>query len=128
MKIEIQKSEISPQGKCVVEFSSELGNASGSWQGTPPNLGETYHVEFSVGAPLTWGNDIQPSIESTNSLRKDGDEVLINALLEAFEEDGLAFLRIGGTVLMVDTLGNPPPIGTFVKAHIRELILSDTGI
>lgn len=128
MKVEIQNLELSSGEKHLVEFSSELGNAHAYWQGTPPRLGETYHVEFRVVVPLTWGVDILPTTESTHRLHQEGDGVVIKAKLEAYEDQGLAFLRLGGTIFMADTLGNPPPLGTVVEAHIHELTLSDTGI
>ena len=128
MKVEIQNLELSSSEKHLVQFSSVLGNAYAYWQGTPPQLGETYHVEFSVGTPLTWGVDILPTTESTYQIKQEGDGVVIIAKLETYEEEGLAFLRLGGSLLMTETNGNPAPIETFVEAHIRELILSDTGI
>ncbi|WP_414553473.1 hypothetical protein [Anabaena sp. CCY 0017] len=128
MKVEIQNLELSSSDKHRVQFSSALGNACAYWQGIPPQLGETYHVELSVGTPLNWGVDILQTTESTYQLKQEGDGVGMIAKLETYEEEGLAFLRLGGSILMIETLGNPAPIGTFVEAHIRELILSDTGI
>ncbi len=128
MKVHIQNLEVSSDGKYHVQFSSELGNANACWQGAPPQLGEGYHVELSVGEPLTWGVDILSTVESTHRLEQESDCVVIKAKLEAYEDDGLAVLRLGGSIMMVDTFGNPPPLGTVVEAHIRELTLSDTGI
>ena len=55
-------------------------------------------------------------------------EPLIHATLEVCEEDGFAVLRLGRSILIVETYGDPPPVGTVVRAHVPALTLSDSGI
>ena len=128
MEITVQQSKPAAEGEYAITFSSPLGNAFGNWPGSPPTLGATYRVELSTGAPLTWGNDIKASDKREYRLNSAGSKVVINALLEGTEEAGLVFLRIGNTILMVDTLGPTPPVGTFVEAHLQDLTVVDTGI
>jgi hypothetical protein len=128
MEITIQQSRPTVEGEYAITFSSPLGDAFGNWLGTPPIPGETYRVELSVEAPLVWGSDIEASPKEDYSLSSTGEKVILHALLENLEEDGLAFLRISNNLLMVSTLGSPPPVGTFVEAHIQNLTLVDINI
>ena len=128
MEITIQQSKPAAEGEYAITFSSPLGDAFGNWPGTPPTPGETYRVELSVAAPLVWGSDIKASANKSYSLSSTGEKVILHALLESLEDDGLAFLRISNSLLMVDTVGSPPPVGTFVEAHIQTLTLVDINL
>jgi hypothetical protein len=127
MEITIQQSTPATEDEYTVTFSSPLGNAHGSWLGIPPVLGATYQVELSVSAPLTWEIDITRSKKDSYSLGSAGEKIILNALLENFEDDGLAFLRLDNALVMVDTVGSPPPTGTFVEARIPSLLVTDIG-
>jgi hypothetical protein len=128
MRVEIQDVKDSSDARPVVQFSSEFGNARAHWSGDAPTPGDIYFVEFTVGGTLTWGDDILPIAESTPSLSQDGQETVIRAKLESHEDDGVAFLRVGDSLLMAETQGAAPPVGSFVEARVRDLSLSDTGI
>jgi hypothetical protein len=128
MHITILAVDTSVEGKPRVNFSSDLGEAWAYWSGNPPKPGTTFDVELSAGASLTWGADIVPAAAGASSLDMNGDGVTLHATLEAREDDGFTVLRLGPSILMLETIGDAPPIGTFVRADLRELTLSDTGI
>ena len=129
MQVEISKVDNSPQGTRVA-FVSEYGSASARWAGPAPKVGEKYDVELSAEAPLSWGHDISASPAGTAAhIEPRGDGVTLDGLLEAHDQgDDVATLRIGRSLLLVETRGPAPPDGTAVRAQIETLVLTDTGI
>lgn len=128
MQVEIAKVEQSPEGTRVA-FVSEHGSASARWAGTPPTVGAKYDVELSAAAPLTWGQDISAAPGAVARIVPRGDGVTLDGVLEAHDAgDDVATLRIGKSLLMVETRGAAPPEGTAVRAQIETLVLTDTGI
>jgi hypothetical protein len=128
MRITILALDTSSDGKPRVRFSSDIGEAWAYWSGDPPMSGQSFDVELSAGAPLTWGVDIVPATAEGHRLETAGQCVTLHATLESREEDGFTVLRLGPGILMVETIGDAPPTGTSVQADLRELTLTDTNI
>jgi len=121
-------------GRPRVYFASAVGSAWAYWSNGQPVPGTTYYVELSAGDPLVWGVDIVPVADAAPRIESAGDGVTIYAPLESCEADGFTTLRLGDSLMMLETMGDPPasdPEGAGaigVRAHVRTLTLFDTHI
>jgi hypothetical protein len=54
--------------------------------------------------------------------------VTLDATLESIDGDGAATLRLGPSLVLVDTEGSAPPAGTAVRVRLVEMTLADAGV
>ena len=127
MRVEILQVDHSSE-RPRVSFLSEFGRGWAYWSGAEPGPGETRDVEVSIGCPLTWGAEIQTVGRTEPRIEACDGAATIRATLDTAEDDGFTALRMGPSLIMLETMGHPPPIGTSVEAHVPSLTLSDTGI
>jgi hypothetical protein len=129
MRVEILKVDGSG-ADARVEFSCEHGRAAGRWSGPAPSVGARYDVELGSEATLAWGRELVPRAEGPARIEPRGaGGADIDATLEMHDaDDGAAWLRIGKSLMIIDTRGDAPPVGSAVRAHVDALTLSDTGV
>jgi hypothetical protein len=126
MKIHVHK--LDPANHRVF-FHSEVGAAEAGWTGDLPEAGRDYHVEISIREHLVWGADIVATEPVPHGIAQGGAGVTLDATLESIDtDDGFATLRLGPSLVMIETEGTPPPAGTAVRIRPVEITLSDTGI
>jgi len=111
-----------------VEFQSDVGAANAAWRGELPEAGRDYHVELAVDERLVWGTDIVPTGGMAHHIAQDGAAVTLDATLESIDDDGAGALRLGPSLVLIDTEGTPPQAGAPVRARLLGLALADTGI
>ncbi|MAY81168.1 MAG: hypothetical protein CL930_10345 [Deltaproteobacteria bacterium] len=75
---------------------------------------------------LQTGVDIVVAAENTPSMRTVADTAIIVGQLERNEEDGVAIIRMGNNVLMVEFKGEALPLLSWVQIGPVRLSLSDT--
>lgn len=124
MMIHVQ--EINPAGR--VRFTSALGAAEAAWMGDPPAAGRDYAVELAVGDRLIWGDSIVAIEPAARSIASGDEGPTLVATLESVDEDGAATLRLGPSLVLVETEGEPPPVGAIVRVRLADLVLADTNI
>ncbi len=122
----IHVQEIDPTGR--VRFASELGAAEAAWMGEPPAAGRDYAVELVVGDRLIWGDSIVAAEPAAHAIATGDDGTTLVATLESVDEDGAATLRLGPSLVLVETEGEPAPVGTTVRVRLADLVLADTSI
>lgn len=111
-----------------VSFDSDVGAAEAAWMGDLPAPAHDYHVELAINDRLEWGVDIVATAPAPHRIAQDGTGVTLDATLESIDDDGAAALRVGPSLVLIDTEGSAPPAGTAVRVRLAELTLSDTGI
>lgn len=111
-----------------VRFDSEVGGAEAKWMGDLPDVGSDYYVEITINKCLVWGDDIIVTESLPHRITQSELGITLEATLESINSDGFAILRLGMTLVMIETEGTPPPVGTAVKIRLDELLLSDIGI
>jgi hypothetical protein len=126
MKIQVQDVQTTTPPR--VQFTSELGGGEAAWLGDPPAAGQEYSVELAVGERLVWGEGIAAAEAASHAVTFADDGVELSASLEGIDDDGVATLRLGPSLVLVETEGTPPPVGTPVRVKLGELVLADTGI
>lgn len=112
-----------------VEFATDHGRGRGTWVGAAAEVGRIYDVELDAKATLTWGQELLARPEGPPRIEPRGQlGALVDATLELHDpEDGAAWLRIGPSLMAVDTRGAAPAPGSPVRALFDALLLFDTG-
>jgi hypothetical protein len=124
MRIHVRKLD---PVKHRVAFDSDLGAAEADWMGDLPAADRDYHVEIALNERLTWGVDIVAVEAAPPRIAQSPTGVTLDATLEAIDE-GAATLRLGPSLVLVDTEGTPPAVGTAVRVRVAELTLADSNI
>jgi hypothetical protein len=125
MKIHIQDLD---DTNYSVRFDSEVGTAQAKWMGDLPDVGSDYYVEIAINNCLVWGDDIIVTEFLPHRITQSEAGIALEATIESIDSDGSAVLRLGTTLVLIETEGTPPPIGTAVQVRLGELLLSDMGI
>jgi hypothetical protein len=125
MKIHVQ--EYDGTNNCV-RFDSEIGTAEAKWMGDLPDVGSDYYVEIAINKCLVWGDDIIATESLPHRITQSEVGITLEAILESIDSDGFAVIRLGITLVLIETEGTPPPVGTAVQVRLGELHLSDIGI
>jgi hypothetical protein len=123
MKITINEVANKNDG-CRVHFSTEYGRAVALWNGKEPEINKEYFVEIEVPGILFWQKDIVVTDEPCIILSKN-NLVHIVALLEFVEDEEYTVLRLGDSIISIETCGEPPKVGSKVKFTTHTLVLHE---
>lgn len=121
MRILINKV-INQKSDYRVNFSTAYGSAIALWKGNKPELDKEYFVEIEVSNVFCWQKDIVVTHEKC-SILSEGNTVQIVAVFESIEKDGYTVLRLGDSIISIETQGEVPPLGSNVKLTANNLIL-----
>ncbi len=108
---------------CWVEFSTPYGNGRAFWDGSPPKIDHSYAVELEIAEILTWGTQIVEVQNKHTGITYQDNKLSLLGRLEANDPDGVVFVRLGTTLLMLETAGKPAAPGSFVQIHPPKLVL-----
>jgi len=122
MKINIFEIAKNAKGSNIVKFSTEYGNAYALWNGTEPQISKEYIVELEIPNVLFWKKDIIPA-EEKYLISTENNKFYLVGLFESIDDDGYAIIRLGESIISVETKGEPFELGSFVKLSTDELLL-----
>lgn len=111
-----------------VRFACVVGDAEATWASAPPVVGRDYHVELAVERCLVWGVDLARRAPGPDRLIGDDHGLALDGSLEAMDDDGVATLRLGPALLLVETEGEPAAVGSPVRARVDDVRLYDARI
>lgn len=97
------------------------------WRGDPPTRGQFIDAELAIAGALTWGRELEP-LTSEDATASPAALGVLHAVLERYESDGTAVLRVGNGVVLVTTRGTPPTEGTPVRLRGGELTAYPTHL
>ncbi|MDQ3801738.1 MAG: hypothetical protein M3384_20125 [Acidobacteriota bacterium] len=119
MRIKI--SEISDN---KIVFNTPLGIGKGIWMSDPlPRLDESYDVEIEINDSLKWGENVSFTEADKEAIGIDNEYVYIQGKIEGVDSDGLVILRLGDSVIMLDSFTTLPPAGSFIRIEAVTLQL-----
>ena len=108
-----------------VEFETEYGSAIGIWKDeTPPEMKE-YIVELDIRKLIKY-SDINVSNIDEPRIELVSKGILITALLLEYDFDGCATLKLGDSLLEVETIYSPNFIS--MCGHYVLFLVSDIDI
>jgi len=84
-------------------------------------------VEFANEEQLVWSDTLRETSAKRFNISLDEDTMILTGQLEIADANFIS-LRIGESVMMIEAVGTPSNIGTFVEARINKLYLYDTRI
>ncbi len=126
MKITINEIVKDMQGNNTIKFTAEYGNAYAWWIGTEPQKNKEYTVEFEIPAVLCWKRDII-STQEEYLLKTENNKFCLVGLFESIDDDGYAVIRLGESIVSVDTNGEPLDLGSIVKLFTDTLLLYEVN-
>jgi hypothetical protein len=124
MKITVVRIIDEVQNK--IEFSSAYGEAIAIWHGVLPSYEREYYVEMAIKGVYTFNHNILPSIIPIFELKMSNDFLVINCQIEEVEEK-VTTLRLGDSLILLETNGEAFDAGTSVKFEVKatNVILYD---
>ena len=84
-------------------------------------------MEFANEEQLVWSDTLRETSAKRFNISLDEDTMILTGQLEIADANFIS-LRIGESVMMIEAVGTPSNIGTFVEARINKLYLYDTRI
>lgn len=119
MKIFISEITKNAQDKNIIKFITEYGEAYALWNGTEPQINKEYIVEFEIPDILFWKRDII-SAQEKYLITMENNKFCLVGLFESIDDDGYTVIRIGDSIISLETEGVPFELGSFVR------IMTDT--
>jgi hypothetical protein len=110
----------------IINFSTEYGNASALWKGTEPQINKEYFVEFEIPDVLYWRKDII-SAEENCLIATENDKLYLVGFFESIDDDGYTVIKLGDSIVSVETQGEPLALGSFVMLSTNNLLLYEVN-
>ncbi|MDF6022454.1 hypothetical protein [Streptomyces sp. JH34] len=100
----------------TVRVHCAAGTAVVLWQGASVPVDDEHSVEWTavewtIDEDIVWAGNTGPAASSSPKLSEDGDRIVFRGRM-TLEEDGAAFLDVGGTLILFDLAEPSPPEGT----------------
>ena len=116
------------QDKIVVVFRTKYGDTRAIWQGPVPPILSEREVEFEIQGILTWGLDIVAVNSVEPRIFNVDDSLHIRGVLESIEPDGYTVVRVDNSIIVIETEGTAPPVGTWGEVKSAKVLLYDSHI
>jgi len=124
--MQVTISAVSDGEHPIVLFDSALGTGRGRWMVGKPRSGTTYDVEFKMPY-LRWAEQIFLSDLSRPRIAMASDQLLITLQIERVDVEGVFELRLGESVVLMETTGIPAGPGDWIDVRLQALDLYDTN-
>jgi len=111
----------------VIDFVSSYGEGVATYIGEKPAPNKECFVEVDIEGVLKWGEDIEKCSAKLYKIEKLGNLIWIYGTLESLDEDGYAILRIGESMVSLETSGENFPIGSNIKVKSSNVKFYDVG-
>jgi hypothetical protein len=126
MEIVITEPTSKSAVKHTVYMQSTFGSMSAVWLGKAPKIGERYTVE--IEDILIWGSDITLQEGKEYRLFERDEQKYFWGWIERIDEDGLLMLKVGTSLLMVDTIGEPLVQSGFVEIKASNVSIYNEDV
>ena len=113
----------------VVEFSSKKGNGIGTWNYAKVEEGREYSIEFDIDPILKIGDNAKRISDKIYSIRHYNNVNEIQGVVDAVDEDGLIYFRLGeDCLIMIECEGEQIKEGDWLLLTIGAENLKVTTI
>lgn len=119
MNITVMSVGIRLKDRCMVTFHSEQGTANAYFAGEAPIVGSQYEVEIDIPNVLIWDMDVTPSETAEYSIKNEREFTILTGQLESSFDEGCYDVRLGSSLISLELLGDPYPMGTYVQIKVR---------
>ncbi len=107
MKIQVVKKVLTDNQRILVEFNTPYGATFGNWIGAEPELFKECHIEFEIPDRLIWGSNISESELHDYKIWSNEKNIVLNVKLESYDDDHCLTVRLGDSLILVETQGTP---------------------
>jgi hypothetical protein len=109
--------------KVEVRFSCAFGEAVARWASGSPTIDGDYDVELEVADQVEWSRTGAVVHDAPHSISVTADGVRICGTIDNVQEDGVVALRLGGSLCLVESVGEVPPPGSSVCFLAKDIAL-----
>jgi hypothetical protein len=109
MRIQVVSISQEADGHLSVTFDSAAGRARAKWvsKSHKPEVGKAYDVEMDADTTADRQTNTSDGRQDRRGIRIENDRVMLDANIEAIDDDGLAYLRLADDcLLMIETSGD----------------------
>ena len=123
MRVTILESQPMDSSKAEVRFGSPFGEALARWASGAPEVHGVYDVELNVSERVEWARTGIVVDGGTPSITMTPEGVRFCGTLDNVDEDGVVALRLGNSLMLLESVGEPPPVGSSVCVTVKEVEL-----
>lgn len=125
--MEIKIIEVISEHEVVV--ANKYGKMNAEWIGESPKKDSIKNVEVETNDTLVWGQDIVETNDKNYKIESIDGRICLQGFLESISEDGYTVIRLGESIICVDTEGMPLlEIGDFVTIKATHIELHDSRL
>lgn len=128
MRITLTDIHLTAAQDLCVGFSSAFGNGRGQWLGPRPQVGQDYEVELSLEDEFSWNDNLEPCTHGPARLHWDQGALQVSGHLVRVEEEGVAALAIGQSIVLLSLLGGPERTPQWVSLRARQVSLQPIAL
>ena len=111
-----------------VIFASQYGKGMAFWDGESPKINTYYWAEIEIPELLEWDIDIKTEKSTAYMIGIQREACYFTAKVESACEDGSCIIRIGDSIVVLETEGRPFENGTYISFSSKEVTLFNTDI
>jgi hypothetical protein len=115
-------------GRSYARITSDYGNVVAQWMSKLPVLCGEIDVEFNIVETLEWGRNLIVGDAPRFSMSTVAEGIRICGTIEDIQDDGVAAIRVGSALILVETIGKPPTVGAAICMTVKELQAFDSNI
>ena len=125
--MEIKIIEVISEHEVVV--ANKYGKMNAEWIGESPKKDSIKNVEVEINDTLVWGQDIVETNDKNYKIESIDGRICLQGCLESISEDGYTVIRLGESIICVDTEGMPLlEIRDFVTIKATHIELHDSRL
>ncbi|MFJ7142276.1 hypothetical protein [Pseudomonas protegens] len=128
MRITLTDIHLTPAQDLGVGFSSAFGEGRGQWLGPRPQVGQDYEVELSLEDEFSWNDNLEPCAHGPFRLHWDQGALQVVGRLVQVDEEGVAALAIGQSIILLSLLGGPERTPQWVSLRARQISLQPIAL
>lgn len=123
MRVTILEAHPLGPSKTDVRFGSPFGEAVVRWASGTPVVHGTYDVEFNVSDRVEWDRTGVVVDERAPSIEMAQGGVQLCGTLDNVQADGVIGLRLGTSLILLESVGEPPAVGSTICVTVKHVEL-----
>jgi hypothetical protein len=112
----------------TVEIETEFGSCIADWESEKPENGKSYDIEFEVEDTLIYGKTIYFTESNEYQIKMENGNTIFVGNIDAISDDGVAAIKMGDSILLVEVENFPVETTGFVKIVANNVKLYDTYV
>lgn len=128
MRITLTDIRLTAAQDLCVGFCCAFGEGRGQWLGPSPRVGHDYEVELSLEDEFSWNDNLEPCAQGPFRLHWDQGALQVCGRLVQVDEDGVAALAVGPSIILLSLRGGPERLPQWVSLRARQISLQPIAL